>query len=309
MSDLPAPRHSLVSVVGAAVEQLRPKQWAKNGVLFAALVFSGEFLVVEQVGRALVGFAAFCLVSSAGYVLNDYLDREADRKHPRKSRRPLASGRLPVPVALSLLVAITLLGVGLSVWLSPLFFALTALYLTTTLSYSFYFKHRVILDVMFIATGFVWRALAGAAAIGVAVSPWFFVTMAFLALFLGFNKRAAELLAHGDSGTRRNLAEYSTNLLTQFQAVVTGNVVITYALYAILGGQPWMVVTVPFVLYIIFRYAYLVERHGEGGAPEDTLFSDWPLLLTVGLYGLSVMGIIVGSRFDLLPAGLFVLPH
>ena len=152
------------SVAKAAIKQLRPKQWTKNAFLFAALIFSTEFLDPLSVMRTLQGFAAFCLLSSTGYVLNDYLDREADRKHPKKRFRPIASGALPIPAAWMLMVAIAVGGSALALTLSWQFLAIAYLYLATTLSYSFYFKHRVILDIMVLSSGFVWRAVAGAVA-------------------------------------------------------------------------------------------------------------------------------------------------
>jgi 4-hydroxybenzoate polyprenyltransferase len=275
----------LGAVARAAVRQLRPKQWFKNIFLFAALVFSREFSNPAAVASARLGFASFCLVSSAGYVLNDYLDREADRRHPRKRFRPIASGDLPAGVALVEMVVVMGAGVALAWSLSPWFLVVAMLYLATTLTYSFFFKHHVILDVMFISAGFVWRAIAGAVAISVTVSPWLFLCTAFLALFLGFHKRRAELVHVGDDvGTRKNLAEYSPQMLDQFQAIVTGNAVLCYSLYSILGTTPWMAVTIPYVLYGIFRYIYLVDQRGEGGSPTDTVLGDRPILLTGVLY-------------------------
>jgi 4-hydroxybenzoate polyprenyltransferase len=289
-------------VVVAAIKQLRPKQWTKNALLFAALVFSGEVLNPEAVIRALVGFAAFCLLSSSGYALNDWLDREADRKHPKKRHRPIASGALPESVALVEMAVIAALGVGLGLWLGVGFLSIALIYLGTTLAYSFFFKHKVILDVMFLSSGFVWRAIAGAVAIQVAVSPWLFLCTAFLALFLGFNKRRAELLQLGaEGGTRRNLADYSPKMLEQYQSIVTGSTVLCYALYTVLGETTWMTMTIPFVLYGIFRYIYLVDRHGEGGAPDETLLSDRPLLWTVLAYGAVALAVILGHEHGWLP--------
>ncbi len=286
----------------AAIKQLRPKQWTKNALLFAALIFSGQVLVADSVFRAFAGFTAFCLLSSAGYVLNDWLDRDADRKHPKKRHRPIASGALPGPVALAEMALATLIGVALALWLGLPFLLVALVYLATTLAYSFWFKHKVILDVMFLSSGFVWRAIAGAVAIEVRVSPWLFLCTAFLALFLGFNKRRAELLQIGaEGGTRRNLADYSPKMLEQYQSIVTAGTVLCYALYTVLGETEWMVLTIPFVLYGIFRYIYLVDRHGEGGAPDETLLSDRPLLYTVLAYGAVALGVIVAHEYDLLP--------
>ncbi len=303
----PPVRRTVVSVLVAAVRQMRPRQWAKNVFLFPALVFSGNFLQWGPVSQALVGFGAFCLLASSGYVLNDFLDREADRKHPKKRHRPIASGALPVPLALLLFGACLGGGLALAWSLSPGFLLISVVYLVTTLSYSFYFKHRVILDVLFLASGFVWRTIAGAVAIDVHVSEWLFLCTIFVALFFGFNKRRGELLQIGaHTGTRRNLAEYSPQMLEQFQSIVTSATLITYLLYTVLGPTRWMTLTIPMVLYGIFRYIYLIDRKGEGGAPDETLLSDWPLLVTGLLYVLVTVGVLLGNEYDMLPSLLRV---
>lgn len=286
------PTHTPTAVAIAALKGLRPHQWAKNGLLFAALIFSGSFTDPRAILQALTGFAAFSLIASAGYLFNDYLDREADRLHPRKRFRPIASGALPGPIALVEMVVILGCGLALAGSLSSLFLATSLAYLLTTLSYSFVFKHKVILDVMFLSAGFVWRAVAGAVAIEVEVSPWLFICTAFLALFFGFNKRRAELVKLGDSGTRKNLADYSMEMLDQFQGIVTGNVVLSYALYTILGTTPWMALTLPYVIYVVFRYIYLVDQKGEGEAPDEALFKDWPILLTAILFLITAMAVL-----------------
>ncbi len=283
-----------MKLVLAALRQLRPKQWAKNVFVFAALVFSGRFLDVPSVGLALLAFASFSMVASAGYILNDWLDREADRKHPKKKFRPIASGALPEGVALVLLAVIAAIGLGLAWWLSPLYLAVVVLYFATTMSYSFYFKHHVILDVMMLAACYVWRVIGGAVAIGVAVSEWLFLCTAFVSLFIGFNKRRAELAQLGsDSGTRKNLQAYSPTMIAEFQAIVTSGTVMSYMLYAVLGPSKWMTLTIPFVLYGVFRYIYLVDRHGEGSAPDETLIQDRPILVTGVLYALTAMAVVV----------------
>lgn len=272
-------------------------------LLFPALVFSGKFLEPEPVLHALVGFAAFCLLASAGYVLNDYLDREADRKHPTKRFRPIASGDLPVPAAFALLATCLAGGIALSISLSPGFLGLGVLYLATTLSYSFFFKHRVLLDVLVLSAHYVWRTFAGAVAVNVYVSEWLFLCTVFGALFLGFNKRRAELLNVGaHTGTRRNLSEYSPKLLDQLQSIATSATIITYLLYTVMGPtKGWMMLTIPPVLYAIFRYIYLVDRHGEGGAPDETLLSDGPMLITGAVYVVIAIAVLLGNEHQLLP--------
>lgn len=296
------------AILVAAIKQLRPKQWAKNVFVFPALVFSGKFLEPLAVGSALLAFLVFSLLASSGYVLNDYLDREADRKHPKKRTRPIASGALPIPAAFATMALCLVVSVAVGYWLSPTFLAVSLVYLATTLSYSFYFKHRVILDVMFLAACYVWRVLAGAVAIDVAVSPWLFLCAAFLALFLGFNKRRGELVKLGkEGGTRKNLELYSREMLVELQAIVTSSVVICYALYTIQGHSGWMVVTMPFVLYGVFRYIFLVDR-GAGDAPDETVVSDWPFLLNGALYLLVAVAVILLDQNSLLPTRFFDTP-
>jgi 4-hydroxybenzoate polyprenyltransferase len=194
-------------------------------------------------------------------------------------------------------------GAGLAWWVGTGFLGIAALYMATTLTYSYYFKHVVILDVMFLAACYVWRVVAGALAIHVHVSPWLFLCTAFLALFIGFNKRRAELRELGEgAGTRKNLDEYSDRMLQEFQSIVTANTVLSYALYAVLGAPTrWMVLTVPFVLFAIFRYIYLVDQKGEGGAPDETLLKDKPILATAMLYGVVTIGLMLADRAGALP--------
>ena len=300
MESTPAKR-SLMGVIRAAVRQLRPKQWTKNAFLFAALVFSGEFLNVVSLQLSIQGFFAFCLVSSAGYILNDYLDREADRRHPKKCKRPIASGELPESVAAMLFVATFFGGLALAYALSGGFLAVTIAYVVTTLCYSFFFKHLVILDVMVLALCFVWRAVAGAVAITVPASPWLFLCTGFLALFLGFHKRRAELVQLGAvKETRKSLRKYTAKMLEQYQAMVMSATVLSYALYTLTSeANTGLVLTVPWVLYGLFRYIYLVEHQGAGDAPDETLLKDAPLFFTAVGYVLTAMFVLwVGKLSD-----------
>ena len=294
----------------AAVQALRPKQWVKNILLFAALIFSLNFTDLHMWVQTFCAFLSFCLVSSTGYIYNDIRDIEVDRLHPKKCRRPIAAGRLSLGAARVLMVGIFLTGCALAFALSlstlepgetfssrpPWFLLVTLLYFSTTLSYTFLFKNMVILDVMFIAAGFVWRAAAGAIAIQVEISAWLLVCTVFLSLFLGFNKRRGELalMKSQAATTRKILQEYNSSLLLQIQSITTSGTIISYALYAVLGSpfrpeQPWLLLTLPHVLYGVFRYMYLVEVKGEGGAPDETLLKDKPLLLTCALYGITVV--------------------
>jgi 4-hydroxybenzoate polyprenyltransferase len=284
----------------AAVQALRIKQWIKNFLVFAALIFSFSFNDQDLVIKACIGFLSFCCLSSAGYLFNDARDREADSHHPKKRFRPIAAGRLPVGVAYAEMTLIFLVGIGLAWLISYEFLAVALLYFSTTMSYTFFFKHHVILDVMFISAGFLWRAAAGAYAIDVRLSPWLLTCTAFLTLFIGFNKRRSELAVKAQTGnaTRKNLMHYTPELLTEFQAITTSGTIISYALYAVLGireAHPdigsWMLLTLPHVLYGIFRYIFLVNNTGEGEEPAETLIKDKPLLITCLSYGALVIGI------------------
>ena len=281
----------------AAIQALRMKQWIKNLLLFAALIFALKFKDVDLVFRAVLGFFSFCLISSAGYLYNDSRDREADAQHPRKCKRPIASGRLPLTAAYIEMMFILVVGFSIAWTISPMFTLVALLYLCTTLSYTFYFKHHVILDVMFISAGFLWRAAAGAVAIDVVISPWLLTCTAFLTLFIGFNKRRSELGVVSGNSTRKNLMHYTPELLVEFQAITTSGTVISYALYTVLGSpSAWLLLTLPYVLYGIFRYIFLVNNLDEGEEPADTLLRDMPLLATVTLYGVTVVGILLVTK-------------
>ncbi|MFK7930290.1 MAG: decaprenyl-phosphate phosphoribosyltransferase [Myxococcota bacterium] len=310
MSDVSSPTRTPVSVAVAAVRALRPKQWAKNVMILAPLVFSSVYLTDPfKMVEAFLAVASFSLLASSGYLLNDYLDRAADRQHPKKKKRPIASGALPESVALVEMVVVLACGAALAWYLSPTFLAVGLAYLVTTMLYSFFLKHIVILDVMILSSFYLLRVIAGAAAIEVRVSEWLFLCTAFLALFIGFHKRRAELVQLGTAGsTRKILQQYSLPMLDQYQAIVTGAVVLCYALYTALGSAtPWMTLTIPFVLYGIFRYVWLVDQKGEGDAPDETLIKDGPILVTGVLYGLTVVGLLVAHGNGWLP-DIFQVP-
>ena len=298
MTNPPGPKNT-ADLFLAAIQALRMKQWIKNLLLFAALIFALKFKEADMVIKALLGFFTFCMVSSADYLYNDSRDKEADAQHPRKCKRPIASGRLPIGAAYVEMVVLLVAGFAIALSISPMFALVTLLYLCTTLSYTFYFKHHVILDVMFISAGFLWRAAAGAVAIGVLISPWLLTCTAFLTLFIGFNKRRSELgvMAGKGNATRKNLMYYTPELLVEFQAITTSGTVISYALYTVLGSpSQWLLLTLPHVLYGIFRYIFLVNNLEEGEEPADTLLRDMPLLATVVFYGITVVGILLVTR-------------
>ena len=276
----------------AVIQAMRPKQWVKNIFLFAALVFAKEYTSLDSWINASLGFAAFCMVSSSGYIFNDARDREADANHPKKKFRAIASGRLPLSIAYVEMVILFLGGMLVAYSVSPWLLAMALAYYINTMSYSFFFKHLVILDVMLIATGFLWRVAAGAVAIGVAASPWLLMCTGFLSLFLGFNKRRGEMVLVEGADTRKNLKEYNISMVKEFQAITTSGTIISYTLYTV-ENNAWLLLTVPHVLYGVFRYIYLVSVHNEGGAPDETLLKDKPILLTGLLYIITVFVILI----------------
>ncbi len=282
--------------VAALLEALRPKQWLKNVILFAALVFSRHTFDMPYVAKAVVATALFCLLASTGYLFNDLCDAAADREHPEKRKRPIASGRLPRSLAIAVMGAGGIGSLTGAYALSTAFGATCTAYLVLTVTYTLHFKHLVILDVMGIAALFILRAVAGATAIDVVISPWFLICVAFLSLFLAMNKRLSELLLLEKAATqhRKNLGEYTPQLLERMINIVTAGAIMSYALYTFdVGAHPQrpsrLMLTIPFVLYGIFRYQYLVSRFGEGGAPEQTLISDRPMVINAALYAISVI--------------------
>jgi 4-hydroxybenzoate polyprenyltransferase len=281
----------------AIIAALRPKQWIKNVLLLAALVFSSGWNHPEVLGKVFLSFMAFCLLSSTGYVYNDLRDAEADRNHPTKRFRPIANRDLSPGAAWGVMAVCFVMAVGLSWAVNPAFLLVAILYFINTLSYSTIFKHYVILDVMFLGACYLWRAVAGAVAISVVISPWLLVCTAFFALFLGFNKRRGELamLEGRMIGTRKALAHYSPAMLQEFQAITTSGTILSYALYTVLGStkSPWLLLTLPMVLYGIFRYIYLMDQKGEGAAPDEILFKDRPILLTCVIFLVVAVAVLV----------------
>jgi 4-hydroxybenzoate polyprenyltransferase len=274
------------------VALLRPAQWMKNLLVFAALIFSMHLLVAESVLRTIVAFVSFCLVASAAYVVNDVHDAERDRRHPLKSRRPIAAGRIASQSALLVAALLAAAGASLAVALGQSFTAIVAGYAVLQILYSFVLKDVVILDVMTIAAGFVLRAVAGGVAIAVYVSPWLMLCTFLLALFLGFSKRRHEVvLLEGEAGAHREtLRDYNPYFLDQMISVVTASTVLAYAIYTVSPEvreklhTDSLHLTIPFVLYGIFRYLYLVHRRDGGGNPTHELLTDRPLWVNVLLW-------------------------
>lgn len=278
-------------MIPALLTSLRPKQWTKNLLVFAGYLFTMEMGHSTGALLAVLGaFGLFCAVSGAGYILNDVLDIDRDRKHPRKCKRPIASGSVPVGVAAVFASALLAASVWASFRLDYNFGLLAAGYFVLTAVYSIYLKHVVIVDLLAVAGGFVIRAVAGAVVIHVKISPWLLVCTTLLALFLGVAKRRDELLtlANGGSDHRRTLSEYSAVLLDQMLTITASATLMSYFLYTFTGEtgtmHPYMMITVPFVVYGLFRYLFLVQSKNAGDSPEMVLLEDKPLLVDVILY-------------------------
>lgn len=282
----------------ALLQTMRPRQWTKNVFIFGALVFDQQLFRPGAALGTAAGFILFCLISSAVYIFNDLADLEADRQHPQKKQRPLPSGELTTRAAWaagSLLLLITL---PISYLLAPAFAAVVLAYFLMMLAYSKWLKHIPILDVLIIAAGFVLRVHAGVTLITVErFSPWMYVVMTLLALYLGFGKRRAELalLDSGANAHRKVLDGYTIALLDQFITIVSGTTIVAYSLYTFFRpdapGDHTLMLTIPFVVYAIFRYLYLIQVKHAGGAPEDILLSDRPMQIAILLWGLTVLAV------------------
>ena len=274
----------------ALIKTMRIRQWPKNGFIFAALIFDRQLTDPVAFARTMAGFILFCLLSSSVYIINDIFDVESDRQHPTKRNRPIASGRLSTraaAVTAALIVVVTLV---LAYFLSPGFLIISVIYFVANLAYSIWLKHVPLIDVLMIALGFVLRVAAGVSLIQVErFSPWLYVVTTLLALYLGFGKRRAELsLLEGEALSHRRVLEgYSIALLDQLITIVSATTIITYSLYTFsapnLPANHTMMLTIPFVLYGIIRYLYLIQIKNEGGAPEELLLTDRPLQVTIML--------------------------
>lgn len=278
----------------ALIRSLRPKQWTKNGLLFAGYLFTiRQGHTTGDLLKVIASFGIFCAVSGATYIINDVVDVERDRIHPRKCKRPIASGSLPVPAA----IVAAVLMLGASIWLAfrlgTGFGAITVAYLALTLSYSAILKHIVIVDLLAIAGGFIARAVAGAVVIHVAISPWLLLCTTLLALFLGLAKRRSELLTleNGGLGHRKTLGEYTAPMLDQMLGVTASATLMAYCLYTFTAvssatgkPHPAMMITIPFVVYGLFRYMLLIHSRNAGGSPELVLLEDKPMLINLLLY-------------------------
>lgn len=281
----------------ALLRALRPLQWTKNGILFAAVVFDRRLFDLDALGRSLLAVIVFCCLSSGIYLLNDVRDAAADRLHPKKRRRPIAAGELAPGTALIAAGVLEATALALAWALRPEFMLIGVGYVALMIAYTLGLKRIAILDVFAIAAGFVIRAAAGAVAIAVAISPWLLVCTMLLALLLGFGKRRNELSTLADAGRHRaNLDAYSLPLLDQLIGIVASATVMAYAFYtfdaAAVPTNHAMMLTIPFVMYAIFRYLFLLHRRDEGGSPEALLFSDFPLFAAIALWGLASIAVL-----------------
>jgi 4-hydroxybenzoate polyprenyltransferase len=263
------------------VRLLRPKQWIKNGFVFAPLVFAGVFTDTAAIGRSLLAFALFCAGSSAAYIVNDLHDVPHDRLHPKKSKtRPLAAGTV-TPAAACVLLAI-LYAVLVAGWfVEPGVVQVIAAYLVLNVAYTFVLKHQPVIDIFVVAIGFVLRVFAGGIAVGVPVSSWMFITTLCLALYLAAVKRRQELKQGTES--RKVLKAYSVALVERYAEIAATGALVFYSMFVV-ASRPQLVVTIPLVIFGLFRYWYVVEEQGEGESPTDALLADWQLLATVVLW-------------------------
>ncbi len=278
------------------IKTMRPRHWVKNGLLFIPLIFDGQLTNWPALARVILGFVLFCLLSSLIYIINDLVDVEADRKHPQKRERPIPAGILKISTARTACIILALVVFIPAIYLSQYFTLFCLVYLLLNMVYSAWLKHAPIIDVMILASFYVIRVGAGAALIEVhRFSPWLYVFTTFLALYLGIGKRRAELnlLADEANEHRKSLGSYTLPLLDQLILIVSSSAILTYSLYTFsapnLPANHSMMLTIPFVIYGIFRYLYLVEVKHSGGEPAEVLLTDRPLQVTIILWGLAIL--------------------
>ena len=283
---------SLTNIIKGLLRTMRPKQWVKNGFVFLPLVFDFKMFVTKPLVNTLVGFIVLCALSSVVYLINDAVDAPQDRLHPKKKNRPIAKGIVSIRLAIGCAIVLGILSLTLAFWLNPLFGVVAATYLAMQIAYSFVLKHVVLVDVFVIAIGFVLRVVAGIPLVDAErFSPWLFVCTLFMSLLLGFGKRRQEIVElKGSSNTRAILSEYNLSLLDQIIPIITAGLIVSYSFYTFSAPQlptnHAMMITIPVAMYGLFRYLYLVHVRGEGGAPDELLFRDRPLLLATLLFSL-----------------------
>ena len=278
-----AARDRVATVAGPALVRLmRPRQWIKNGFVLAPLIFSGEFAQPAAIVQSMIAFVLFCVASSATYIVNDLWDREADAAHPVKSRtRPLASGAIKPNAAYTLLGVLYVILIAAFAW-NPAAAGVAALYVVLNLAYTVRLKHIPVIDIFCLAAGFVLRVYAGAVAIDVPLSTWMLVTTLSLALYLAAIKRRDELATAGDA-SRSVLQFYTLRLLDRYAETAALSAILFYGLFVV-TVRPKLNVTIPFVLFGLFRYWYIVETGGRGESPTEAVWTDPPLIVTVLLW-------------------------
>lgn len=274
--------HSSLAQLHGLIRLMRPKQWIKNGFVAAPLIFSGEFLNLHALENTFIAFLLFCLASASTYILNDLHDVESDRKHPKKSKtRPIAAGIVSVPMAWMLFAFLNSI-LLLSWFVFPSIMLIITIYMSLTMAYTFALKEQPVIDLFTIAIGFVLRVYAGAVAVTVPVSSWMFVTTLCLALYLAAIKRRQEHHQCG-TGSRKVLKKYTVPLLDHYAEMSATGALMFYSMF-VLSSKPQLVITIPLVLFGLFRYAYIVEAKEDGESPTDALLTDWPLIFTVLLW-------------------------
>ncbi|MGB2863373.1 MAG: decaprenyl-phosphate phosphoribosyltransferase [Sedimentisphaerales bacterium] len=297
------------SNISAFLSVVRPQQWIKNAFVWAPLLFSGQFTQLDLCGRAALIFVSFCIVSGAIYVINDLADRHEDKQHPVKRSRPIASGAISPSIAMIYSMILIVIGVAVAWYISWSEVIIVLLYVVMNILYSLALKHMAIVDVMTIAAGFVLRVLGGSVAISVAPSHWLLLCTVMISLFLGFTKRRAELLAA--TGQARNsrvvLRNYSVAFLDQAISMVTSVTVVCYILYTVdvrtlqVFGTRAMLLTVPSVIYGLFRYIYIIYHLEKGEDPTNTLVRDIPTIVNMIIWiGISLIVVICGNKLDIL---------
>ncbi len=294
VSEIGASTRSTTQVLVALLRTMRPKQWVKNGVVYVGLVFDAQLLVLESVIRVTLAFVLFCLIAGTVYIINDLVDIEKDRLHPRKRNRPLASGRLPIPVAVMAAAILPVVALGIALAISPPLALILLLYLVLQIAYSFKLKNVALIDVLAIAAGFLLRVIAGVVVIQVArFSPWLYVVTGFAALFLAVGKRRQELatLVDGAAQARAVFDHYNLPLLDDMLRLVTTATLLSYTYYTFVAhpGGYSMMLTIPFAVFCIMRYQYIIHVLGKGSAPDEVLLEDLPLMAAIGLWGLLIV--------------------
>jgi 4-hydroxybenzoate polyprenyltransferase len=288
----------VIKTLRSLIKTMRPHQWIKNILIYVPVIFDRKLTDIPSLIRTTSGFIIFCLIASVVYIINDIADLEADRKHPEKRKRPIASGDLPISVAIIAAIVILMIVFPLAYWLSPSFVLVLGCYFLLNLLYSKWLKHIPIIDVFVLASFYVLRVIAGLTLIDVErFSPWLYVVTTLLALYIGLGKRRAELslLEKNANQHRRVLEGYTIPLLDHYITIVSAMTIIAYSLYTFsapnLPDNHAMMLTIPFAIYGVFRYLYIIQVKKRGGAPEEILLSDRPLQVTVVLWGIAVMGV------------------